>query len=135
MPQSSLYLSVPREIAVCPYCQSSLYLWVDEWDAETGQPTPAGAHIDCDARDDAEGELFDIGFDDSATAMGLRVKLRRHEYMPYVYWLPVEVQVWDRFGQYCRVAGDALTHEPPSLPPAEEMRQTGAMTLPGLEEP
>jgi hypothetical protein len=71
----SLEQPIPKSIAVCPYCQGQLYLEVDEWDTETGVPTEAGTHAQCE-HDEEEPE--------------------RHSYMPYVYWLPMlrKVYAW-----------------------------------------
>lgn len=135
MPQSSLNIDIPSHIATCPHCRSSPYLWVDAWDAETRQPLPFGAYVDCVARDDAEGELFDLGYDESAAAMECRAVLSRHDRYPYIYWLPLEVKVWEAFAQHCRVDGDTLVYEPPPTPPDVEMRRAGAAMLPGLEAP
>ncbi len=137
MPSNAL--DIPADVAVCPYCGAALYLEVEEWDAETRQPTEAGAYIHCERLEELE-----------ARAIGMRRGARRadalnawykaeaqHEQMPYVYWLPVQVKVYRLFAQHCRVLdepnGDTrLVYVPPPLPPAEEMRRAGAAPLPGF---
>jgi hypothetical protein len=65
---------VPAHIAHCPYCKSpSLWVEIDEWDSVTRQPTDTGTHVSC-----AHEEDQDIN----------------HDYMPYVYWLPVQQRIY-----------------------------------------
>jgi hypothetical protein len=67
-------LTVPATVAHCPYCgEASLYFEVDEWDAETRQPTEAGVHVHCRHETGERGD---------------------HDDMPYVYWLPVQERVY-----------------------------------------
>ena len=107
-------LEVPKDIAVCPYCRAAISMDVDEWDAETGAPTEAGVHLWCTA----------VSVDDWD-------EVDRHTRMPYVYWLPVGVRVYQAFARYCRVDGDELIA--PELAEDVKLRNAGVPTLPGLE--
>lgn len=40
-------IEVPRDIAICPECSSSIYLYCWEWDSETGEPNADGFQIEC----------------------------------------------------------------------------------------
>lgn len=67
-------LDIPRSVAVCPYCQGDLSFEVEEWDAATGVPTETGVMVSCTNERDPQINHFD---------------------MPYVYWLPMTMQVYD----------------------------------------
>lgn len=70
---SNLDGPIPTTVAVCPHCQGQLYLEVDEWDTETGIPTEAGVHVSCVNDEESPG---------------------LHYQMPYVWWLPLEMTVY-----------------------------------------
>jgi hypothetical protein len=134
MPSNTL--DVPADVALCPYCASPLYLEVDEWDAETRQPTEGGAHIHCAAEAEAEDLACREGPASAAARQWCEMG-RWHEQMPYVYWLPAQIRVYRLFAQHCRVLDapngeTALVYVPPPVPPAEEMRRAGAAPLPGF---
>lgn len=46
-------IRVPTVLEVCPECGAPLYVEIEEWDTETGVPTPEGIHVHC-SRDDYE---------------------------------------------------------------------------------
>jgi hypothetical protein len=77
---SNLPLTIPHDVAKCPYCDSDLsVVAITEYEVETGIPTETGVEIDCNS--------FDIDSDDN------------HNYpFPYVYWHPVieKVTQWIR---------------------------------------
>jgi len=65
---SDTLLDYPRE--ACPHCdEKTLYLEFDEW-YEHGTPTEIGVHVHCKNETNKHHD--------------------RHDYMPYVYWLPLE---------------------------------------------
>ncbi len=69
---------VDYTIERCPHCdEQTLYIEFDEYDAETGEPTEAGVHVHCKNESDAQHN--------------------RHDYMPYVYWMPLEMRAY----QWC----------------------------------
>lgn len=43
----------------CPECGGPLYIEVDEWDAETGEVTEGGCHVQCEADDMEECDTSD----------------------------------------------------------------------------
>lgn len=51
-------MPVPATVALCPECGSSLHVHSNEWDTETGVPTPEGLQIDCVAECEAIGQTF-----------------------------------------------------------------------------
>jgi len=58
----------------CPHCdEQTLYIEFDEWE-EGGVPTEAGVHVHC------KNETYEHH--------------DRHDYMPYVYFLPIEIRAY-----------------------------------------
>jgi hypothetical protein len=130
-------LAVPPEIARCPHCGEQIYLDVEEWDAETGQPTEEGCSLVCATLNDLEVAAYREGPGSAAVEAWAREQ-RHHSAMPYVHMLPVAVKVYEQFGQHCRVRHSpdgetVLVYEAPPLAPDEQMRRAGAPMLPGME--
>lgn len=69
-------LTVPSDIAVCPYCQAALSAHFDSWEQQDdGTWATDNAMLSCVRESDSIAEL------------------QRHCVMPYVYWLPVSEKV------------------------------------------
>lgn len=49
----SLWLAVPASVALCPQCGDELVVWLDEWDARTGEVTEVGFTTECSGDNDA----------------------------------------------------------------------------------
>ncbi len=79
-------IDVPESIAVCPYCGAALYVQFEEWEQlldQSWQVSDTGAKAECESEPELathEEHVYDEW-------------MKRHTYMPYVYWLPVEVKV------------------------------------------
>jgi hypothetical protein len=95
------FLSVPEHVARCPYCGlATLVVEFDEWDAETRHPTESGTHVSCTQENyDEEQEQGD------------------HDYMPYVYWLPVQQRVY----HWLKATGYVVPENPAVI--AEKLRR------------
>lgn len=80
-------LRVPRDVAVCPYCKSTLVITgIDEWstDPDGGKVVEEfGDGLECSDKPENFGRVYDVW-------------LNRHSDMPYVNWLPVgnKVTAW-----------------------------------------
>ncbi len=44
---------VPRFVAICPECQSTIYVEVTEWDTDTKRATYCGIDLNCNAEEQA----------------------------------------------------------------------------------
>lgn len=71
---------VPKSVATCPYCGAGLIADPYEWDGLTGVPTKSGFHLWCSA---------------VLTALNAQRDTPHEEPYPYMYWLPVEEQVYN----------------------------------------
>lgn len=68
----------------CPYCGSrDLWLEVTEWEADTGIPTEAGCMVSCGQEENESGP--------------------GHYYEPYVWWLPITMQVYQWARQHIAI--------------------------------
>lgn len=74
--------AIPRTVASCPHCPGALHLEVDEWQND-GTPTEAGVHVSCDGETDDANDA--------------------HWQMPYVYWMPLEMKVYEWARVHIRV--------------------------------
>lgn len=74
-PYDGVEITIPPEVALCPYCEGKLTAQANGW------------------QEPDEGEIWDV------TEIDLQCEHQDiddpddHTYMPYVYWLPVEVKV------------------------------------------
>ena len=76
---------VPTSIATCRICGAQLTVDVDEWeegDDGLWQPSEAGVHVDCTTNPGVSSRKWKSWF-------------YQHWSMPYVDWLPVEMEVYD----------------------------------------
>lgn len=81
--QSTDFVDYTKE--VCPHCQEqTLYIEFDEYDTETGEPTETGVHVHCKNERDSQHD--------------------RHDYMPYVFWMPLEMRAYAWCMQNIRIA-------------------------------
>lgn len=72
-------LQVPRSVATCPICDSSLIVEsIDEWDAETG--VPLDISFNCMTEPDIDSDEWETWH-------------YAHWSQPYVDWLPLEPKV------------------------------------------
>lgn len=86
--ETNATIAVPIEVAVCPYCGKKLAASLTEWeqsDDSVWLGIATSIDLDCEGEPDLyEGDTNAEAFDEW---------LAEHTYMPYVYWLPVEVRV------------------------------------------
>lgn len=82
--ETNAVLDVPASVATCPYCGQALKVSFDHWvQQEDGSWAIEHAALDCVAEPDLDDEA----------ASDYDNWLAEHTYMPYVYWLPVDVLV------------------------------------------
>ena len=74
------WIRLPREVAVCPICKSTLFASFDSWVEENGQWKASSVNLDCETEPDIDSD----DWWDWHNA---------HYSMPYVDWLPVEHHV------------------------------------------
>src|SRR6185436_3567524 len=80
--KSDHLFEVPRTIAVCQYCGGKILAQCDSWaQGDDGQWLADHCSVDC------ETEPGEISGDE------WRDWWANHSDMPYVYWLPVEIEV------------------------------------------
>lgn len=86
-------IRVPREVAVCPYCDEPTPLVariseLEEANKRRGLWRVSEIELECTS----EPELFD-----DEPRMAVRDEweewMNAHSYMPYVYWLPIDLRV------------------------------------------
>lgn len=84
-------LVIHPEIAVCPYCQSNLiFCGISEGSyLEDGTFIPEAIELECITVSDWIDGITDTD----------RELLEQHCYMPYVYWLPVQITVLEYLQQ------------------------------------
>lgn len=84
---SNFVFTVPSEVAVCPYCGDRLMAQCEQWGQDDdGTWVADGLHLDCVSEPDLDD-------DDEASLEKWNDWLDQHTYMPYVYWLPVDLKV------------------------------------------
>jgi len=82
---------IPAEVGVCPICKAKLIIeGIDEWETETGRVTEGGFHITCKTQPEPDGTNQDNWWN-------------WHYQMPYVDWLPVQMQVYEWFNSNYRL--------------------------------
>lgn len=75
LPYEGIHVDIPPEVALCAYCKGKLSAHVNAWEEAD------------------EGEVWDV------TEVELECENEDiddpddHTFMPYVYWLPVEIKV------------------------------------------
>ena len=80
-------IRIPREVAVCPYCGGELIARPEAWsENDDGIWEAQESGLDCvtEPELDPANESTVEEWDDW---------IARHTYMPYVYWLPVDMKV------------------------------------------
>jgi hypothetical protein len=78
--------AIPRTVAICPHCGGALYLEIDSWLADTGEPTSCGIHVSCENEPDWNEEPDG------------------HWEQPYITLLPLEHKVYLWAKDHVRVA-------------------------------
>lgn len=78
----STIINIPRDVAVCPYCEAALSVSCDTWE-EMNDGTWQAEHIECLCHNEPE-EMDSKEWDEWLSV---------HSDMPYVYQLPVDLRV------------------------------------------
>ena len=79
-------ITVPADIAICPYCKGELTAKAEAWeDDDAGRMLVTSIDLTCENEFAEEDDDYEGGTD--------------HTYMPYVYWLPVQNMVKDWMNQ------------------------------------
>lgn len=73
-------VEIPSGVAVCPICKSRLYASFDNWVFEDGEWLAQSTCLDCETEPEIDSPEWWDWF-------------RGHYSMPYVDWLPVDVEV------------------------------------------
>lgn len=82
-------LCVPRDVAVCPYCDGDLIAQPTAWTLDDdGTWFASESGIDCVTEPDLDD-------DDVSKCERWDEWTDSHSVMPYVYWLPVDLKVVD----------------------------------------
>lgn len=84
--ESGAVLDVPASVAVCPYCGGALRTGFSGW-TQLGDGSWIAECLDMDCV--TEPELAE----DEDQSDQWEEWLAQHTYMPYVYWLPVDLKV------------------------------------------
>jgi hypothetical protein len=75
-------IEIPREIAVCPYCDGTLTVYFEGWEQnKDGSWSVDMIHTDCDSEPQDMKSIEWEGW------------LQQHSDMPYVYQLPVDERI------------------------------------------
>lgn len=78
-------IDIPRNVAVCPYCQGSLVASVSGCiESDSGKWLADSIDLDCVTEPDIEADNGQW-----------EAWITQHTYMPYVHWLPVDLKVQD----------------------------------------
>ena len=81
-------IHVPRDVAICPYCEASLVLQVTGWgQLDDGTWAASLIDLDCVSEPDMPED------DDDPRIEEWEGWMEGHSYMPYLHWLPVEDRV------------------------------------------
>lgn len=67
------YIDIPKEVAICPYCDSELIAMPSAWTEYDGEMLVTEIELDCRNMPDIPDREY----------------IASHAVMPYVYWLPV----------------------------------------------
>ena len=80
-------LYVPREVAVCPYCDADLIAQPTAWEQQKdGTWAASESGIECTAEPELDEDI-------PQTLQPWEDWLAEHSVMPYVYMLPVDLKV------------------------------------------
>lgn len=104
----------PHNVAVCPKCGAGVVVGdFDEWETETGRVTETGFHIDCISEPDEDDPDYDDWFN-------------WHWSMPYVDWLPLEVDLYQWFDARFRLRLPTMRAVDGAKAPAKSKKSAGS---------
>lgn len=83
---------LPESVAVCPECNSPLWIDNNEWNSKTGIPTQSGFSVSCFAEEEIADEWMNNDDDDRPW---FEVGHRHHQ----SDWQPVHDAVWKWFSK------------------------------------
>jgi hypothetical protein len=71
--------AIPKKLRICPYCDGNVFIHFESWTQnEDGSWSADFAKADCDTEPRMGGQRWEEW-------------IKRHTYMPYVYWMPLEI--------------------------------------------